>query len=509
MNILLVEDEPPILNHIQLLIQSFGKNYTVYGTALNGKEAIDLLTMANEEIHIMITDLHIPVIDGIELITYVKERYPSMQCIILTGYSEFEYARKAIQLNVYDYLLKPVNELELEKLLKSLYEKIYLNKLTADFYHYDSTNHKKATESQILITSKYVVTLICIGSFPVYSTIFNSISKGSFEDCELNANINSRLDAVDSYWIIDGKTPCEKIILFTFNNKEEYQIKKWIHTTFQYFFHLPFPVTVATQYNLKDISDIGPAMQHLRNFLSKHTLIGKTQILTCQTEHVTYDTSYLTKLKPILESIKFAFNTCNTLTFQKDLKLLLLTMNDINLTQNNVCKCLFDLIYTCLSQWDCPELERKVNCSEYIGDAIMLSDSYSSLYENLWSLFLDFFEYKMNPPMNINHKDAIMYKLDSYICDNYRQSISTSSLAEEFSFSPAYLSKMFREYKHMSPSEYIVHLRIEKAKKLLTTTNPILIKDVSTYIGYEDSLYFSKVFKKVVGISPKQYIKNN
>ena len=97
MNILLVEDEPLILRSLSCTIEAFQQNYQIAGSAYNGQEAIDLLSEKGNQIDVVITDIHIPVVDGLELIEHINQHYPHILCMILTGFSEFSYAKRAIQ----------------------------------------------------------------------------------------------------------------------------------------------------------------------------------------------------------------------------------------------------------------------------------------------------------------------------------------------------------------------------------------------------------------------------
>lgn len=108
MNIMIVDDEPTIRAGLRVLLTNSFESLVVTGEARNGKEALQLLEGTRTDV--MLTDIRMPVMDGLQLIQTVKERYPHMECIILTGHSDFEYARLALQSGVADYLVKPITQ---------------------------------------------------------------------------------------------------------------------------------------------------------------------------------------------------------------------------------------------------------------------------------------------------------------------------------------------------------------------------------------------------------------
>ena len=113
--ILLVDDEHFLRQSLQRRIQELGEDFTVAAQAENGEEALSLLQ--EKLIHIVITDIRMPVMDGIELARQIYERYPDIITIILSGYADFSYAQSALRYGVFDYLLKPVSAEELDTAL--------------------------------------------------------------------------------------------------------------------------------------------------------------------------------------------------------------------------------------------------------------------------------------------------------------------------------------------------------------------------------------------------------
>lgn len=121
--VIVAEDEPLLLRTLVHQIEQTDPTFQVVFSAGDGERALRFIR--DEQVpDVVITDIHMPVLDGIGLIKAVERDYPAVTKIIISGYSEFEYARQALQMNVLDYLLKPVKKHDLEDLLSRLKIKI-------------------------------------------------------------------------------------------------------------------------------------------------------------------------------------------------------------------------------------------------------------------------------------------------------------------------------------------------------------------------------------------------
>jgi YesN/AraC family two-component response regulator len=116
--VVVAEDEELQLNSLARKIEAVDEDFCVAGMAQTGKQAWDLVCSLEPDV--LITDINMPVMSGIDLLEKVRERFPLMGCIIISGFSDFEYTRSAIQLKISDYLLKPVDTEELKETLGRL-----------------------------------------------------------------------------------------------------------------------------------------------------------------------------------------------------------------------------------------------------------------------------------------------------------------------------------------------------------------------------------------------------
>ena len=120
--VVLCEDEPLLLERLRRMVEGINCGFTVVGAAENGREALTALAETGADL--LITDIRMPVMDGIELIRKLQEEQPRLECMLISGYGDFEYARTALRLGVCEYLLKPVPEEELKKALLRIRERL-------------------------------------------------------------------------------------------------------------------------------------------------------------------------------------------------------------------------------------------------------------------------------------------------------------------------------------------------------------------------------------------------
>ena len=143
MKMVVADDEILTLQLMEKIIDWKSKGIEIAGLAQNGKEALELVN--NECPDILITDIKMPQIDGLELIKQIRNRNSSLKIVIISAYSEFEYAQRALSYGVSGYLLKPLDEDKLENMINTIISEITKKKLQDQNYEYIDMNNPNAS----------------------------------------------------------------------------------------------------------------------------------------------------------------------------------------------------------------------------------------------------------------------------------------------------------------------------------------------------------------------------
>ena len=147
--VVVVEDEKLIAKSIVNNIEKAKDDFEVIGVAYNGEDGFALVRSLLP--NILFTDIKMPIMDGLKLISMVKENFPFIKIVVVSGYDDFEYARAALHNNVSDYLLKPINLLELQKTLCSIQ-----NELVAGTGSLQATGEVKRPGEIVALVKEYM-----------------------------------------------------------------------------------------------------------------------------------------------------------------------------------------------------------------------------------------------------------------------------------------------------------------------------------------------------------------
>ena len=487
-SVLIVDDEVITCNSLAKMISNIRPNWNVE-TAYDGKEAMEKFQKSHFDV--MITDIKMPFIDGIDLIQQIKTIKPETICIIQSAYSDFEYAQNALKMGVTDYILKPISKKGVEELInkiEGLIESLMLSsrKSISDIEKINFLIEYKAIpkNSNIMIiiiefddetVSPNLVKLIR-GLFPdnLCSINFFSTELGKNEIVNL---INSSKETVDTDSISssaknallsDYGLGCRLFI-------SEYLPYKQSNITFAYSqaktakeFNFYFNKNYLSFSSIKDrYVSVLRLPENLENkFVNSFSLRDKKNTKELLDALLTQ----LTKEKLLYPSIvkeKFKYLFSNILS------------NIRNLFWEN--KDLF-----------LQELCAQIDSSQYIND---LNYALQSASDKISTVISD---------IDNNANSHIVQSSISYITSNLSNDLSLETVANKFSFSSNYFSKIFKDTTGMSYIEFLLQQRIEKAKQLLEKTN-FKIYSVSLQVGYDNVGYFIRIFKKRTGLSPEEY----
>lgn len=503
LRIILAEDEPAILRGLISAISQISSNCEIIGTALNGEDALDLICAKKPDV--VITDIQMPLLNGLDLIEAAKEKSPHTTYIILTGYADFEYAKRAMKLNVTDYLLKPVDPDELEILLNKLKEqhrRIYRNEQLEYISNHLHSDENHGETSSVLSGSVIYLLFVFFGS--VTTNMYNEISIGS--QIAKDTDYAHLLDFASVHhrelYVLRGNYFNERILVFFSDETSSCEetlsfIREQIY---------PKLLTSDTFMNCilsESVKDGQKLPEHIRNcylYAASNSLFGQNMLCVC--------TPSPSKECPI----------CVTPEIEKLLLLLKPTMDFSDM--ESIChqfihiwksgdtsqfqiqtdlRCIFHAMTQKTGQ-----LQRiYANPSELMCAA----SSYDDLFENMLLEFRKIYEVINTFPTQPKPAQQLAYKVRDYLDQHYTEPVSYKDFNDMFGYNEKYISLLFKEAFDISPSKYIIELRLTAAKNMMEQNPDALLKDIAMAVGYEDQLYFSRVFKNSEGLSPKAYQK--
>ena len=513
-NLLIVEDEQIIRNQLKNLPWSdFGITNVFY--AENAAEAWKIAAKNHPDI--LITDIRMPGESGLDFSKKLKSRLPQIKIILLTAYDLFEYTKSAIQIGVFEYLLKPIDYEQIEQTVKSAIESVKTDKENTQ----DINIAKLFKENRFWLKNYFLSSLkksssleeIChIFSIPkeetVYSTIYVKIHTKTTQTYSDFSKIVLLLTSEDYYIIpfyeydsfvifVKLKTAMNSYgALTTFSEIAE-NIKKFLEFNYTQD-ELQYSITIGDI--VTSLSDLAYSYETAENSLDYRFYIGNNQIIYSKDMEPSTD---IVKYKEHIRNATLALKTGNLPLTLDHIDMLFSKFKENNIDINTIQRICLEFIVnisTAMIQLnqDPNFIFDKLDVWNFLKTKTTLNDIQDTLKNTV-----DVLISKINNTRHSQKKDLINNVL-KYVNDNYTSPLSLESVASKFYISPCYLSTLFRQETKINFKAYIKTLKMDKAKELLSTTN-MTIQEISEFLGYRTASYFGEIFHAETGVLPSEY----
>lgn len=494
-NVLVVEDEPPIQRMICKTISEMDREFSVRYTAFNGIQAQRILEA--EEVDVVFTDIMMIGGDGITLLQYLHEYRPEIQTVVLSGYDKFEYAKQAYKNGVTDYLLKPVNKTELRDILEVLKKQ----------YHLRMGNRRQECFKNLLDGSE-ILQKSCfydeLQASSWYLLLIRMRSRGCVKggmNPEFQKNIESGLvkmfgneDTV--FQTSDGAGEYVVAVKDSITDVEAKALEL-LNTVGQ----SDGVIAIAGLLEPVRVQDFRQYVLELRIQIMTESIYGKSCYSCggrfCPPHDDTWEKDVKTEAFSVMVKALKAGDTrgaCSQLdAFMREFE-----------EKNKTCMAIENFMMEFLERGK--GSSHSVRAS--VWNAVYETFSYGELKTRVFQLVE-----RMNGQEEELAEDGssegampqMVVMIEQYLVDNYQRNIRAGELSMEFGFVSEYISRIFKKYVGLSPSRYLTKIRMEKACQLIKNHPEIQVKEVADQVGYKDIHYFSKVFRKEMGVWPSEY----
>lgn len=528
-SVLIVDDEPEICELTKNLIDWEGLELSLSGCAFNGKDAFNMIMEKNPDI--VITDVRMPGTTGLDLIKNVKVITPETLFIVISGYSEFEYAQSALKHGAEDYLLKPINQIELNELLKKVCDKknhiiskeenirqldnmltdtksvVRKNSLFHLLFDSNTTDYGFKTEGLSFFNFKsgnyFVMELKAdyIDAFISDNTVLTAL----LQNCSEKICHSLKYKCYDSEFVCIDTTAYFIVNYSPDSHSTLTELKKSVNQTIKSYLYKydSYEITIGIGCIISTLDDIPQSLNSATIALHNRVAVGTGIIIDYNTLPETNRNSDIKLDKEVklkIRDIVMALDTENLLRLIDQLFYeYLFTKND----RFKIYKLSETLIQIIIDSLRGMGLYKNINTQKILG-TINNSSLFEVVKKNLKTAAVNLLETYNNSKTDHYSKPVVTAK--KFIEQHYKEPITLEDIAKEVFLNPVYLGALFKQETGETFSSFLINTRMDAAKQLLESTY-LSVNEISSMVGYSNAKYFSQLFRKIVGVKPSEYRK--
>lgn len=528
--VMLVDDESLTLEYLKMTIPRLDADWQIAALCADGIEALEWL--ACHQADLIITDIKMPEMTGLELSRKVKERYPEQKIIILSGYDDFKFAQQAIQYGVRDYLLKPISLDDLQKSLSEMKAVLDKSRMEAQAYTHllsMSENGKRQLAARFLKAVIHHGQLETRSLYPLIHRMKISLLEGAARlllfDLDLDLLLHKKLSVQD---ISLYQYMLYQMVLEISENQAD---NLW--TVLDRFDHtvmiLSADTADAALRKCQDIYHIVSEILQSQMQLSLSCVVSDpfadvfeadkaySQALTLLRARVFFSQGSFysasdcqpalpkaASLHQAVSSLWASLSDQNVISQEHAILSILALMPQY--TKPAVVRFGLYWILDICSRWDTETQAHKRRCEQAIRKlAESDTDNSKEAALRLYLSAAQLLSTSEDSPAKNMDENLLIADAKNYIHANYAQPLSLTLVADELGITPNYLSALFHREIGESYIKYVTHVRIEHAIQLMKENPKMKICEIVEKVGYVSVKHFSYVFKQTKGISPSEY----
>ncbi|NDL67691.1 response regulator transcription factor [Anaerotalea alkaliphila] len=516
--VLIADDELLVRIGLKTTIDWEKNGFSIVGEAQNGKEAIELFDRYDPDI--LITDIRMPIIDGLQLIQTLQKKKKNLKSIILTHYDDFAYAQKAIKLGASEYILK--HNLSSEELLG------ILKRLSLEISSAEGETSRQPAEPSVLPYQSSLEQILeksylsAVGKHPLKDLldknslsveypsffilfgklIYNSDKEIDMRENTLIKNMSKSLLLRDNSRYAEISSEENLLLLFNIDfltdNPEAEQLEYALSLEKHLQQFLEIDMIFGISRTSKDVYEIPLLLDQARTAAERHYFDGSKTIFFYNSLEETHPVACSVDYNGISEHV----DTLDCSRLHDYIDAVFQTVYP-SYDINSVNKIFIDFIsfarilyFKKHSASDTEVVEKKFDYSNF-----WKLDSFDSIKKYVHDTY-DFIFASSGSRKSLY--SAVIAKSIAYIKRNYMRNISLEEVAASAEISKSYLSLLFKQETGIKFSDFLANYRIEQSKKLILETN-CKVYEIAEHVGFDNPYYFSRVFKDRVGMSCKEF----
>ncbi|KUP23518.1 helix-turn-helix domain-containing protein [Paenibacillus sp. DMB5] len=523
MKIVVIDDEKGIVEGIKKLIGRYLPDCRVAGTAYNGLEGYELIRRLQPDI--AITDIRMPKADGLDMIKMAVDAGIKTKFILLSGYADFEYARRGMKLGVQFYINKPVEEEELRSSVNQVIEAIQADRLRTqkldELKHEVSTRMQEETLRDIIDTgpehTELEAELLHEAQIPTAGIWFTSVlldfsgSAGQLKETGFQTVlqlIDLTLRHYHKVYRFRYMGP-QIAVVIAHNSTIPYvrllHAVQGLKQALASELSLQASIGIGTVY--KRASGISQSFEEARSALSYKVIKGGEPVisyneimkLTGCSQPVPEE--LIIRLEEALDNM----NEEECIAIIKEIFRVMAEgpgMNPAELQQS----CL-NILLSSIRKLSFQQLQQ----NELVGRHILSLEGISRFqtleYLEEWMIQVIRGVIAFKAEHDLSRKKDVISEIKAYVTKHYNEQISLADLAARFFISPYYLSQLFKRKTGGNYLNFLTQIRIGKAKELLENTD-LKVYEICQMVGYTDTQHFARMFEKLTGCKPREFRRN-